>query len=65
MPKKTLKQDDEVLTLQEMAELLKLPRSTAYMLAQKGEIPGKKLGRQWRFVRSNLLEWLKTHKTGA
>ncbi len=65
MPKKTAEQKDEILTLQEMAELLKLPRSTAYKLVQERAIPGKKVGRHWRFVRSDLLAFLRTHTPGA
>lgn len=38
-----------VLTLKEVADYLKLSEMTILRLANKGVIPGAKLGRQWRF----------------
>ena len=43
---------DEVLTIPELAEYLKLSKSTVYKLVQEGKIPGQKLGKHWRFLRS-------------
>lgn len=48
----------EVLTLNEVAEYLRIPRSTAYKLAQEGKLPGQKVGRQWRFHRGVVDRWL-------
>ena len=48
----------DVLTLNEVAEYLRIPRSTAYKLAQEGRIPGQKVGRHWRFHRGALDQWL-------
>jgi len=48
----------DVLTLNEVAEYLRIPRSTVYKLAQEGRIPGQKVGRQWRFHRAVLDRWL-------
>ena len=48
----------DVLTLNEVAEYLRIPRSTAYKLAQEGRIPGQKVGRQWRFRRAVVERWL-------
>ena len=42
---------DEVITAAEVSELLRLPVSTVYYLARRGEIPACRLGRTWRFVR--------------
>lgn len=47
---------DEVLTTQEAAALLKLHPDTVGDLARRGELPAVKLGRDWRFTRSALLE---------
>ena len=52
------KQVPDVLTLNEVAEYLRIPRSTAYKLAQEGKIPGQKVGRHWRFHRLVLDNWL-------
>lgn len=52
------KQVPDVLTLNEVAEYLRIPRSTAYKLAQEGKIPGQKVGRHWRFHRRIIDTWL-------
>jgi len=52
------KQVPDVLTLNEVAEYLRIPRSTAYKLAQEGKIPGQKVGRHWRFRRAVVDRWL-------
>jgi len=51
---------DEVLTLEEASELLKLSRSTLYNLARRGKVPARKVGRSWRFVKLNLIRWLES-----
>jgi excisionase family DNA binding protein len=48
----------EVLTLDEAAQLLRVDERTVRELALRGELPGRKLGRAWRFSRAALLEWL-------
>ena len=48
----------EILTVEEAAELLKIPRSSVYRLAQRGKIPGQKVGRHWRFHRETLINWI-------
>ena len=52
------KQTPDVMTLNEVAEYLRIPRSTAYKLVQEGRIPGQKVGRQWRFRRDTIDRWL-------
>lgn len=49
---------DEVLTLEELAEYLKLSTSTVYKLVGEGKIPGNKIGRHWRFSRKAIDSWL-------
>ena len=53
------KKQPDVLTLNEVAEYLRIPRSTTYKLAQEGKIPGVKVGRHWRFHREVVNEWLR------
>ena len=48
----------EILTVDETAALLKIPRSSVYKLAQQGKIPAQKVGRHWRFHRVTLLKWI-------
>ena len=52
------KQAPDVMTLNEVAEYLRIPRSTVYKLVQEGRIPGQKVGRQWRFHRAVVEKWL-------
>jgi excisionase family DNA binding protein len=49
---------DEVMTAREVADLLKMPVSTIYELARRGELPARRLGRTWRFLRPRLEELL-------
>lgn len=51
-------QIDQVMTLEELAIYLKLPKSTLYKLVQDGRIPGQKLGKQWRFGKQAIDQWL-------
>lgn len=48
----------DVLTVGEAADLLRIPRSSIYKLAQEGRIPAQKVGRHWRFHRATLLKWV-------
>ncbi len=48
----------EILTVEEAADLLKIPRSSVYKLAQQGKIPAQKVGKHWRFNRKTLLNWI-------
>jgi excisionase family DNA binding protein len=51
----------EILTIQEVAGYLKLPVSTVYRLAERRDLPGHKVGRQWRFHKSVLDDWFREH----
>jgi len=49
----------EILTADEVAQLLRLNRKTVYEALARGEIPGaRRIGRTYRIARSALLEWL-------
>lgn len=50
---------DQVMTAGEVADLLHLPVSTVYYLARRGELPARRLGRTWRFLRPRLEELLR------
>lgn len=47
---------DEVLTSEEAAAFLKMSERTLLRLAASGEVPGSKIGGQWRFVRTELVD---------
>ena len=50
--------NDDVLTIREVADYLKVNEKTVYSLAQKRRIPGFKVGGQWRFRREDLDAWI-------
>ena len=50
--------DDEVITLEELAKLLKLPAAAVRARAEAGELPGRRFGKDWRFARTAVLAWL-------
>ncbi len=47
-----------IITIEEAADLLKIPVSSVYKLAQAGKIPAQKVGRHWRFHRQTLIQWI-------
>jgi excisionase family DNA binding protein len=49
----------EVLNVEQAAELLGFSPYTIREKARLGEIPGRKTGREWRFSRTALLDWLR------
>ncbi len=50
---------DEMLTLKETKDILKVSRNTMYALVRDGVIPARKVGSEWRILRSVLIEWMK------
>ncbi|MDH3671311.1 MAG: helix-turn-helix domain-containing protein [Gammaproteobacteria bacterium] len=57
---------NEILTLREAATLLRLHPETVRTRAKLGKIKGVQVGRRWRFLRADLIAWLRTrYPTGA
>jgi excisionase family DNA binding protein len=48
----------EVLTIEELARYLKIPKSTLYKLVREARIPCQKVGRHWRFLKGAIDRWL-------
>ena len=48
----------QVMTSVEAAEYLKMHVKTVCRLAKEGKIPARKVGSEWRFLRSVLDRWL-------
>jgi excisionase family DNA binding protein len=46
------------LTTEEVLGYLKVTPRTIYRLIRAGELPAVRIGRQWRFRRTDLNEWL-------
>jgi excisionase family DNA binding protein len=52
--------EEDVLNLDEAAELLKVSGRTLGGLAKDGEVPSRRVGKQYRFSRSQLLAWIRS-----
>jgi excisionase family DNA binding protein len=50
---------DELLTVAETCRYLKIAPRTLYRYIQNQRLPAFKLGKEWRFVRSDLVQWLR------
>jgi excisionase family DNA binding protein len=48
----------EVMSLGELAQWLEVDEETVRSLAEAGELPGRRLGDEWRFARAAVLDWL-------
>jgi len=53
---------EEILTLKEVADYLKLAEKTAYRLAAEGKLPGFKVGGSWRFKHKDIQQWIEEQK---
>ena len=51
-------QPESVLTIDDLADYLKVSKSTLYKLAQVGKVPGQKVGKHWRFRKETIDQWL-------
>jgi len=50
---------DEVLTTEEVAQYLKMKEQTVRDLLRHRKLPGRKVGKSWRVLRSELDAWLR------
>ena len=53
-----MKKDRAVLTIGEVAELLRVHPMTVYRLLKRGDIPGFKIGGNWRVSVNALDRWM-------
>jgi excisionase family DNA binding protein len=56
---------DTILTLPEVAVLLKVAEKTVYTMARNGEMPAFKVRGQWRFKREDIDLWIERQKSTA
>lgn len=49
----------ELMTVAETCRYLKITTRTLYRYIQNRQIPAFKLGKEWRFVRSDLEQWIR------
>jgi len=53
---------DKLLNIDEVAGYLRLNRYTVYRMAERGELPGAKIARRWRFEARDIQRWLARKK---
>ena len=53
---------EKLMTLEEVAEYLRLSIHTIYKMAQNRKIPALKAGKQWRFKKEKIEKWLKEYE---
>ncbi|WP_409365315.1 helix-turn-helix domain-containing protein [Alicyclobacillus cycloheptanicus] len=49
---------DEILTFEQVAELLEVSKNTLIRLLAEERIPARKVGRKWLFSREALIQWI-------
>ena len=54
---------NDILTIREVAEYLKINEKTAYRLAAEGRLPGFKIGGAWRFRKDEIEKLTKGQTT--
>ena len=54
---------DEIFTIKEIVELLKVGEKTVYSMAKSGELPAFKIRGQWRFSKKDIDKWIEEQKT--
>ena len=56
--RKRRKVPTDVLSVKEVADILRIGETTVRRLAASGELPGKMIGKRWRFSRQEILSLL-------
>ena len=57
---------DDVLTVDELCELLKIGKNTAYRLLNTGEIKAVRIGRVWKITKEEVVKYLsRIYKMGC
>jgi excisionase family DNA binding protein len=55
----------KLLTLSEVAMILKISKRTLHRMIQHHQIPAFKVGGQWRILESRFQEWMQVEEHGA
>ncbi len=65
LPERGAVRAEDILTLREVAGLLKVADRTVYTMARQGEIPAFKVRGQWRFRRRDINGWIDRQQSAA
>lgn len=49
---------NEILNMQEVCELLSVSEKTMIKLLKEENIPARKIGREWRFSKAAIIQWI-------
>ncbi|MDH5796527.1 MAG: helix-turn-helix domain-containing protein [Anaplasmataceae bacterium] len=52
-------ENNDIMTMKELADYLKIAEKTAYRFASEKKVPGFKVGNAWRFRKSEIDNWIK------
>jgi excisionase family DNA binding protein len=55
--------DPEVLTSLEASNYLRIHIKTTCRLSREGRLPGTKIGGNWRFLKADLITWIRENNT--
>jgi excisionase family DNA binding protein len=55
----------ELMTVEEVADYLRVTKKTIYRLLTQNKIPATKVGHQWRFDKAAIDEWLQRSSAGT
>jgi len=55
--------DKDVLTIKQIAEFLQMNERTIYNLVKKRKIPAFKVGSDWRFLKTDIDNWIEQQKS--
>lgn len=55
----------ELMTVEEVADYLRVTKKTIYRLLERDGIPATKVGNRWRFERAAIEDWLQRKSVGA
>jgi excisionase family DNA binding protein len=55
----------QVLTIQEVADYLRLPEEVVLQEVSQGHLPGRKIADTWRFLKDAIDDWLRTQDSRA
>jgi len=57
-----IRKELDIMTIDEVCQYLRIPKSSLYRLAQEGKIPCQKVGKHWRFRKEAIDRWLEEAK---
>jgi excisionase family DNA binding protein len=57
--------EEQILTIKQVADYLRVTERTIYRLAAAKKIPAFKVGGTWRFSRSDIESWIRQQSVGG